>query len=178
MGKYTSYLFFIILLASVACNDHKSTAALNSPSIDSQLTTKLKESSQNYLKAWSEINAAILNEITIRNVVRNVNGEIASSNQTELQNRINFWHIALPDFKLFANEVTVIGNRTFISWMLTGTNTGMYGEMTPTGKKCESHGFSILTFDKSQQIIHITDYLDELGLMTQMGYSLQPPNTD
>ncbi|MEO9893188.1 ester cyclase [Aurantibacter sp.] len=150
----------------------------NAPINNIQLESSLKTSSQNYLKAWSENDTTLLNEAAIRHIVRNVNGEIVSSNQHELYKNIKFWHTALPDFKMMAQEINILGNRTFINWKRTGTNTGMFGEITPTGKKSSSEGFSILTFNEQQQLIHVKTYVDVLGVMRDIGYTMQPPNTD
>lgn len=178
MGKYLPYLLIITLHISIACKNDKSELVNDAILTKMQLEKSLKVASKIYLKAWSENDSTLLKETTIRNIVRNVNGEIVSSNQKGLYNAIRFWHVALPDFKMIDKEINVVGNRTFIHWRSTGTNTGMYGKMTPTGKKCSTEGFSILTFDESRQLIHVNAYYDLLGVMKNMGYMLQPPNTD
>lgn len=178
MGKLTFLLLVISFLASIACKDQNQEQAQESRTPNMLKEETLKESSRNYLKAWTDFDTILLKKITIRNVVRNVNGEIASSNQKGITETMLFWHTALPDFKVVEKEIIIEGNRTYVSWTSTGTNTGMFGEMAPTGKKSNSEGFSILTFDDSQQLIHENAYYDLLGVMKDWGYSLNPPNTE
>jgi len=178
MGKLIFLLLIILFLASSSCKDQKPEQAQNSLTAEMQMEETLKEASRNYLMAWSGNDTSLLKEITIRNIVRNVNGEITSSSHKELIKTIKFWHTALPDFKVVKKEIIVEGNRAYVNWTSTGTNTGMFGEMTPTGKKSKTEGFSILTFDDSGQLLHENAYYDLLGVMQDWGYSVSPPHME
>lgn len=178
MGKLIFLLLAISFLSGTACKDQKPPQAMESLTTEIQIEKTLKKTSRDYLKAWSGNDTSLLKEIAIRNVVRNVNGEITSNNHKELISAIEFWHTALPDFKVVEKEIIVKGNRTYINWTCTGTNTGMFGEMTPTGKKSKTEGFSILTFDKAGQLIHENAYYDLLRVMQDWGYSVSPPNLE
>jgi len=178
MGKLIFLLLAISFLSGSACKDQKSEQAQKSITTEIRIEKALKEASRNYLKAWSNNDTSLLKRIAIRNVIRNVNGEIASSSHNELSRTMRFWHTALPDFKVIEKEIIVEGNRTYINWTSTGTNTGMFGEITPTGKKSNTEGFSILTFDKAGQLIHENAYYDLLGVMKDWGYSVSPPHME
>ena len=178
MGKLIFLILIISFLAGAACKDQKQELTQNVVDNKIPLEEGLKQASRNYLKSWSDNDTSLLKEITIRNIVRNVNGEITSSNQKGLTSTMKFWHTALPDFKVVEKEIIIEGNRSYINWTSTGTNTGMFGEMTPTGKKSNTEGFSILTFDDSQQLIHENAYYDLLGVMQDWGYSMSPPNME
>ena len=154
MEKLIILLLVIFSLSSTACKNDNEKLAQDSPILKGETLKTLKAASENYLKAWSANDTSMLRQISIRNVVRNVNGEINSSDQNGLISLMNHWHTALPDFKVVPNEIVIQGNRSYINWTCTGTNTGMLGEMTPTGKKSESDGFSVLTFDDNGQLIH------------------------
>jgi len=178
MGKLIFLLLALSFLSGTACKDQKSEQAQNSITTEISMEETLKEASRNYLRAWSGNDTSLLKELAIRNVVRNVNGDITSSSYKELSRTIKFWHTALPDFKVVEKEIIIEGNRTYINWTSTGTNTGMFGEMTPTGKKSKTEGFSILTFDKAGQLIHENAYYDLLGVMQDWGYSVSPPHME
>lgn len=178
MGKLIFLLLVIFTLSSTACKDKKDVAKPDSTMTEVQTMETLKKSSENYMKAWSGNDTLMLREIAIRNVVRNVNGEITSSDQNGLISLMNHWHTALPDFKVIPNEIIIQGNRSFINWTSSGTNTGMLGEMTPTGKKSETVGFSVLTFDDNGQLIHENAFFDMLGVMEDWGYTLLPPHME
>ncbi|WP_281540550.1 ester cyclase [Maribacter aestuarii] len=178
MGKTTFLLLLIAFLSGAACKDNNGRQAQDSRAIETQTTEALKEASKNYLKAWSNNDTALIKKIAIRNIVRNVNGEITSSDQNGLNETIEYWHTALPDFKVVENEIIVQGNRCYVNWTSNGTNTGMLGEMTPTGKKSETVGFSVLTFDDKGLLIHESAYFDMLGVMEDWGYTLLPPHLE
>lgn len=174
MGKLI-LLLLVICLSGNACKNYKEKLVQNPDMIEIQALEAIKESSENYLKAWSTNDTSLVKEIAIRNFVRNVNGEISSSDQNGLILEMIFWHTGLPDFKIVSNEIIVQENRSFINWTCTGTNTGMLGEMTPTGKKSTTEGFSVLTFDNNGQLIHENAFFDMLSVMKDWGYTLLPP---
>lgn len=178
MGKLIFLLLLISFLAASACKDQKPEHVPNSLPTEMPMEETLKEVSKNYLLAWSGNDTSLLKEIAIRNIVRNVNGDITTSSHKELIKAMKFWHTALPDFKVVEKEIIIEGNRAYVNWTSTGTNTGMFGEMTPTGKKSNTEGFSILTFDDSGQLLHENAYYDLLGVMQDWGYSVSPPNME
>lgn len=178
MGRLLFFLLVIFFLSGTACNKHKQNQKQGTRTTLIQTQENLIESSKNYLKVWSNNDTLMLRNITIHNIVRNVNGEITSSDQKGLAVSMNLWHTALPDFKVVEKEIIVKGNRTYVNWTGTGTNTGMYGNITPTGKKSETEGFSILTFDNSGRLIHENVFFDMLMVMKDWGYTLLPPHTE
>ena len=178
MGKLIFLLLVISLLSVASCKDDKGQQMRKSETIETRTVDALKESSKNYLKAWSNNDTSMIKEITIRNIVRNVNGEITSSDQKGLNKTMGFWHTALPDLKVVENEIIVQGNRSYVNWTSNGTNTGMFGDRTPTGKKSKTEGFSVLTFDDKGQLIHENAFFNILGIMEDWGYTLIPPNME
>lgn len=162
-----------LLLLLVYCIDpgRKKEVAVNAMTTQQQLKT----ASENYLKAWSDIDTTLMQTIAIRNMVRNVNGKIVSSNPAGLAETLKFWHTAIPDFKVSPREIIVVGNRTYTNWTCTGTHTGMLGNTPPTGKKSVIEGFSILTFDHQGKLVHESAYYDLLGVMEDWGYTMVAP---
>ena len=174
MGKFF-YIMFAVLIISMQCKDDKPKEDLDTLATTNPVTISIKKTTKTYLNAWSNNDTVLLQEITISNLVRDVNGDILSTNHTGLFNTIRFWHRALPDLKIVEKEIVIVGNRAYVNWTAIGTNTGMFEDIPPTGKKAHIDGFSILTFDDMGLIVHETTFSDLLGLMTDWGYTLSPP---
>ncbi|TLP80242.1 ester cyclase [Maribacter sp. ACAM166] len=175
MRKQYFYLFVILILLTFGCKDGKPIQPQTDLTIASPTASTLKKATKNYLSAWSDNDTILHQLVTIKNLVRNVNGEIISVNQNELFKTMQFWHRAMPDFKMVEKEINVVGNRTYVNWTGTGTNTGMFGKVPPSGKKGHTEGISILTFDDTGHIVHEAVCFDLLGLMEEWGYTISPP---
>lgn len=173
MKKSILLSLVVFLLLSVYCIDPERKKVADS---DVMVTEqRLKMASKNYLKAWSDMDTTLIQRIAIRNMVRNVNGKIVSSSPTGLAETLEFWHTAIPDFKVSAREIIVVGNRTYINWTCTGTLTGMLGVTPPTGKKSITEGFSVLTFDDQGKLVLESAYYDLMGAMKDWGYTVVAP---
>ncbi len=176
MKKSVLLSILALLLLLVYCIDpgRKKEVAINTMTTQQQLKT----ASENYLKVWSDMDTTLIQTIAIRNMVRNVNGKIVSSNPSGLKKSLEYWHTAIPDFKVSPREIIVVGNRTYTNWTCTGTHTGMLGDTPPTGKKSVIEGFSILTFDDQGKLVHENAYYDLLGVMKDWGYTIASPVMD
>ncbi len=136
---------------------------------------QLKTASENYLSAWSNKDTALIEAMALPNMVRNVNGKIVSKNPSGLAETLRYLNTAIPDFEVGAREITVFGNKSYISWTCTGTLTGMLGDTPPTGKKSITEGFSILTFDDRGKLMNESAYYDLLGVLQEWGFTVTPP---
>jgi hypothetical protein len=175
MEKLKINLFALLVALSFSCKDTNTLDSKeNLPKISSSATS-LKKTTKIYLSAWSDNDTVLLKMITSNKLVRNVNGEILSANQNELFKSMQFWHRVMPDFKIVDKEINVIGNRTYVNWVGTGTNTGMFGDIPPTGKIGHTVGMSILTFDNEAHIVHESVVFDNLRLLKEWGYSISSP---
>jgi hypothetical protein len=175
MGKLKFNLLAILVSLFFSCKDTNTLETKKSLSKISTSETSLKKTTKTYLSAWSDNDTVLLKMITSNKMVRNVNGEILSANQSELFESMQFWHRAMPDFKMVDKEINIIGNRTYVNWIGTGTNTGMFGDIPPTGKIAHTVGMSILTFDDEAHIVHESVVFDNLGLLKEWGYSISSP---
>lgn len=136
---------------------------------------RLKTASETYLRAWSEKDTVLIDAMALPNMVRNVNGKIVSNNPSGLAETLKYLNTAIPDFKVSAREITIFGNKSYISWTCTGTLTGMLGTVPPTGKKSSTEGFSILTFDNRGKLVSESAYYDLLGILQEWGFTVTPP---
>jgi len=168
-------LFAIVLVVLIACRNKETTKNKNTSTTINNANNALKKNTKEYMNAWSEYDTLLLESITIQKFVRNLNGDNISFSQHQLFNSMHFWHRVMPDLKIVDKEIIVVENRTYVNWVGTGTNTGMFGDIPPTGKVGQIHGFSILTFNDDNKIVHEIAFFDKLNLMEAWGYSLAPP---
>jgi predicted ester cyclase len=175
MKTFSITLFAIVFVVLIACRDKKTIKNNDTLTTINYNKNTLKKTTKNYMNAWSDYDTLLLQSITIQKFVRNVNGDNISFTQHELFNSIHFWYRVMPDLKIVDKEIIVVENRTYVNWVGTGTNTGMFGDIPPTGKVGHINGFSILTFNDDSKIVHEIAFFDKLSLMEAWGYSLAPP---
>jgi steroid delta-isomerase-like uncharacterized protein len=75
---------------------------------------------------------------------------------------------SFPDFALEDSELIVEDNRVVQVLTLSGTNTGGFMGLTPTGKRFKFPIVLIFTFENGQ-IVHERRIYDFTGLLTQIG---------
>lgn len=75
---------------------------------------------------------------------------------------------AFPDWHITADYVIEAGNRCIVRWTLTGTHTGSYFGLKPTGKKFRIGGVDIETIVDGKIVAH-DGAEDMLGLFRQIG---------
>jgi len=120
-------------------------------------------------------NISVLDTILTSNYVRNINGIEVASNPRELKASLNVYFTGFPDLET-KNQFRVFkGNQVFSNWIITGTNTGVYGEIPATGKKIKISGFSHFYFNDDGIMYQEDIYYNELDLLQQLGYSITPP---
>jgi len=81
---------------------------------------------------------------------------------------ISAFHAGFPDMRITVEEQVAEGNRVTNRVMLTGTNTGDFQGMPPTGKQVTITGINMMQFEDGQ-IVEIRGVLDVMGLMQQLG---------
>jgi predicted ester cyclase len=62
-----------------------------------------------------------------------------------------------------------------MSWTITGSNTGVFGELPHNGKRIKISGITRMDFDDEGKIAVEQVYYNELSLMQQLGHTLSPP---
>lgn len=126
-------------------------------------------------EAWNKKNTAYLADKLTDNFVRTVNGIAVANNKTEMAPAMDVFFKGFPDLNLLLTNITANGMRSYTNWTLTGTNTGVFGEAPPTGKKVTVSGISVGTWDDNGKLSKEEVYFNELSMMQQLGYTLSPP---
>lgn len=107
-----------------------------------------------------------------------MNGVKVAEGPAELEAHLQLFFTAFPDLVISAEDVRFKDNLAFIQWNAKGTNTGVFGEVGPTGKRVNINGLSHLSFSEEGRIIKEIVYYNELELLQQLGYTLIPPNLE
>jgi steroid delta-isomerase-like uncharacterized protein len=124
---------------------------------------------------WNKRDLNKLNEITSENISRSVNNIIRANDRKEVKANMNVIMTAFPDLFVKINNLQFSGNTAYIHWNMAGTNTGIYGEFPATGKKINVSGVSKIQFSVEGMINSEDVFYNELELLQQLGYTLNPP---
>ena len=170
------YIFSILALSTLVlistCREESQNRDLAQENLLNQQLSTLIDS------CWNKQNLDAFQELTTADFVRNLNGISVAKNQNEMEAHMQVFFTAFPDLEVSIEESEVKDNKVFLLWQSTGTNTGIYGEVAPTGKKVKINGLSHLYFDDVGKLYREDVYFNELDLLQQLGYSLTPPNLE
>jgi len=128
--------------------------------------------------AWNFKNMDSLRSVSVDTMIRHLNGIQVASNQNEMEANMNIFFKGFPDLKVSILNSTIKDNQLFAHWTFKGTNTGIFGEAPATGKSIIVSGYSELSFNTEGKIIQEDVYYNELQLLQQLGYTLNPPVVD
>ena len=109
----------------------------------------------------------------IPNFVRTENGNVLAKNAAEYGTKLmDVYHSGFPDFKVAVDKTHIAGNKAYLNWTCTGTNTANFQGNPATNKPITTHGFSVWTFDEEGKATREDAYYDNLTVFSQLGYSL------
>ena len=75
---------------------------------------------------------------------------------------------AFPDLRFGVDLMIGEGDLVAARWKTSGTHTGPWGSLEPTGKEAMFFGVNIFRFANGK-VVEIWNHRDDLGLMTQIG---------
>ena len=127
----------------------------------------------NITKAWNNNDKEMMASGMTSNFTRLENGNTIAKNPKDYAGFMDVYHGAFPDFTVKIDKTVINGNKVYMNWTCTGTNTGNFMENQPTNKKIKTHGFSVWTFDKDGKAIQEDAFYDNLVVFNQLG--LTPP---
>jgi steroid delta-isomerase-like uncharacterized protein len=76
---------------------------------------------------------------------------------------------AFPDLHWQIDLVLAEGDLVAARWTASGTHTGSWAGVEPTGKEASFSGVNIFRFGKDGKVAEIWNHRDDLGLMEQLG---------
>jgi len=119
--------------------------------------------------AWNTNDKAGMASTMTSNFIRTENGNTIAKNPKEYAGFMDVYHGAFPDFTVKIDKTLINGNKAYLNWTCTGTNTGNFMENPPTNKKIKTHGFSVWTFDKDGKAIQEDAFYDNMVVLNQLG---------
>ena len=138
---------------------------------------EMKALADKYLELWNEGNLSLCDEILSPEIVRHtvdiyedIIGIEAFKEHVTLQ-----W-TTFSDFNVTLDELIIKGDNMVGRWTVTGTNTGPYGELPPTGKKVKFSGVEVSHIVDGKVVEHWV-YYNQAAVFTQLGFSITPPET-
>ena len=75
---------------------------------------------------------------------------------------------AFPDVRNTVDLMVAEGDLVAARWTTTGTHTGAWGEVAPTGKAATFSGVNIFRI-RDGRVVELWNHRDDLGLMQQVG---------
>jgi steroid delta-isomerase-like uncharacterized protein len=76
---------------------------------------------------------------------------------------------AFPDVQWRIDLILADGDLVAARWTASGTHTGRWGDVAPTGRRTEFSGVNIFRFNSDGKVAEIWNHRDDLGLMEQLG---------
>lgn len=87
----------------------------------------------------------------------------------EFKERLSFSFNSFPDIHFEITSSIPEDNHVAITWIMTGTNLGMIGDLPPTNKAIKTKGMTIYHF-KDDLISGHTQVFDRTKVMQQLGF--------
>jgi steroid delta-isomerase-like uncharacterized protein len=79
---------------------------------------------------------------------------------------------AFPDLQWRIDLILGDADLVAARWTASGTHSGRWGEVEPTGKRAEFSGVNIFRFNTAGKVAEIWNHRDDLGLMEQLGATI------
>ncbi len=122
-----------------------------------------------YEEVWDRGNTDFAFEVFAEDYVRHDLRPTEALPGPEGQKRIaDDFRAAFPDLRV--NVDLVIGDGDFVvgRWTATGTHSGSWGALEPTGRRATFSAVNIFRFDHGK-VVEIWNHRDDLGLREQLG---------
>lgn len=168
MKVFLIHLVFLTIIC-VSCMDNKQVTIHKDLDAIEAKVAKIIEIYQD------ETYQSKINSLVSENYIRNMNGIEMVSNRTELKALLELYFVGFPDINISQKVSRVCNNEAYITWTMTGTNTGIFSEAIATGKKVKISGCSHLYFNKNGKLEQEDVFYNELYFLQQLGYTLTPP---
>jgi steroid delta-isomerase-like uncharacterized protein len=140
------------------------------------IQTKQIEVVRKYVDScWNQGSTSLIRSLTSDDFHRDLNGLRVSNSPTELEAYIQNYIRAFPNLRIEIEEIFDNEHKVIAIWNFEGTNTGDFTEISATGKKIKVSGVSLIEFDAEGRMTREETYYNELYLLQQLGYTLNPP---
>ncbi len=124
-------------------------------------------------EVWNKHNFAIGDELLADNVVVHNFGAVVQGREAWRRTMEPFF-AGFPDLRFTVEFTMAEGDKVVIRWAATGTHTGVFRGIAPTGRQVNFAGAAIYRVSEGH-IVEGWSHPDTLGLLQQIGVSLVPP---
>lgn len=76
---------------------------------------------------------------------------------------------AFPDLEWQVNMLIAERDLVAARWTASGTQSGAWGEVAPTGRQATFSGVNIFRFGENGKVVELWNHRDDLGLIEQLG---------
>jgi steroid delta-isomerase-like uncharacterized protein len=122
-----------------------------------------------YEEVWNRGNVEVAKEIFaddyVRHDLRPTEAEPGGAGQAKIAAD---FRRAFPDLSFHVDLLVAEGNLVAARWTASGTHTGMWGGVAPSGKQARFSGVNFFRVQDGR-VIEIWNHRDDLGLMQQVG---------
>ena len=162
----------ILIMLFISCNRQYSKDKAEMQIME----TAFKANMNDFIEfGWNKKDMTKVRALLTENYIRNLNGIQVANNQKEMEANMNIFFTGFPDLKITINNIQIKDNQAFTHWTFEGTNTGVFGESPPTGKKVKVSGCMNIHFNNQGTLSQEDVFYNELELLQQLGYTLSPP---
>ena len=138
---------------------------------------EMKALADKYLELWNEGNLSLCDEILSPEFVRHTVDVYEDIIGIEaFKEYVTSMRTSYPDFNATLDELIIKGDNIVARWTVTGTNTGPYGELPPTGKNVKYSGVNISDVVDGK-LIEEWVYFNQAAMLNQLGFTITPPET-
>ena len=122
-----------------------------------------------YAEVWDRGNTAVASDVFAMDYVRHdLRPSQALPGPAGQAKIAEDFRRAFPDLRWEVDLVLGEGDFVAARWTATGTHTGPWGSLEPTGKQATFSGVNIFRFANGK-VVELWNHRDDLGLMTQVG---------
>jgi steroid delta-isomerase-like uncharacterized protein len=126
-----------------------------------------------YEEVWARGNVAFAQQVFaddyVRHDLRPTQAAAGAAGQAQIAEQ---FRRAFPDLQWRVDLVLAEDDLVAARWTASGTHTGSWGEVEPTGRQAEFSGVNIFRFNSEGKVAEIWNHRDDLGLMQQLGVAI------
>ena len=94
-------------------------------------------------------------------------GEQITTNLADLRRLVDAWRASFPDLHFEVHDVLVDGDRAAVNLTFTGTQTGTWKDLPPSGRRAQAQEMMFFRFEDGR-LVELWEVFDEWELRRQL----------
>jgi steroid delta-isomerase-like uncharacterized protein len=125
-----------------------------------------------YVEVWQNGNYEVADEVFAPDYVRHDLRPTQAASGPEGQKQIaRAFRDAFPDLRFDVELLVAEGDYVAARWLASGTHTGSWGSIEPTGHRVTLAAVNIFRFENGR-VAELWNHRDDLGLQEQLGVAV------